>query len=421
MRNKRPFCNLFFSVISRSATTALAMILMFALAFVLTPPAQAQTYRVLYDFSGGADGGIPGAGVTLDAAGNLYGTNLRGNGTVFKLGHSASGWVFSTQYTFQGGNDGGSPYAEVTMGPGGSPYSTTLAPGTVFKLTPPTQASRSDSWAETVLHSFGGGIEGGAPYAGVVFDQAGNLYGTTSAGGGTGCGGFGCGTVYKLTPSNGSWTESVVHAFSGPDGAGPARDLVLVFDNAGNIYGLTEQGGAYGYGAVFQLTPSGSEWTEKVLYSFTGGFDGGYPHGGVIFDRSSNLYGSTSGGLNSGTVFQLSPSGNSWTFKLLYTFGGYSGPEAGLVMDAAGALYGTTAGGGTSCPGNQYGCGTVFKLTPGAQGWTYISLHEFAGSDGKYPYSTVVFDAHGNLYGTTANGGTHCGSDGCDVVWEITR
>lgn len=401
--------------------TLLFLIFAILLLTLTAQPAQGQTYQVIYNFTGGADGGTPAAGVRLDSAGNLYGTNLKGNGTVFRLLHSGSGWAFKNLYTFQGGNDGQWPYAGVTIAGDGSVYGSTLGGGgggTVFRLRPSARACMTAlcPWVETVLHRFSGGADGWAPYAGVVFDQAGNLYGTTNVGGGTGCSGHGCGTVYELTPSIGGWTETIIHTFSGPDGASPSRDNSLIFDQAGNLYGPTFSGGAYDCGTVFQLSPSGSGWTEKVLYSFQGSSDGCNPDGGVIFDQAGNLYGSTGSGSGGGTVFQLSPSGENWTFNSLYTFAGYSGPAASLTMDAAGNLYGTTTNGGISCSYGGNGCGMVFKLTPSPGGWMFTSLHDFTRSDGAFPYSTVAFDAAGNMYGTAAYGGAHDNG----VVWQIT-
>src|SRR5271166_1949839 len=247
------------------------------------------------------------------------------------------------------------------------------------------------------------------------------LYGTTAyGGGGSGCGGNnGCGTVYKLTPSNGGWTESVLYSFQGgSDGAFPYAGVI--FDQAGNLYGTTAYGGGSGCagngcGTVFQLTSSGSGWVENTLYSFQGGNDGASPFGGLIFDQSGNLYGSTaytsSFGVGGGTVFELSPSGSNWIHTVLYSFSGGAGPYDTLTIDA-GNLYGTTNRDGA------YGYGSVFKLTHSGGGWTYTSLHDFtAGSDGGYVYGGVILDSSGNLYGTTQYGGS--GGD-TGVVWEIT-
>ncbi len=219
----------------------------------------------------------------------------------------------------------------------------------------------------------------------------------------------------NLTPSNGSWTESVIHAFTGTsDGANPYSSVI--FDTAGNLYGTTFAGGAHGYGTVFQLTPSGAGWTENTLYSYQGSADGGAPFGGVVLDNAGNLYGATaSGGSGSGgTVYKMTPSNGSWTYNLLYSFIGSAylpGAYGSLTMDAAGNLYGTTAKDGA------YGAGSVFKLTPSNGGWTETDLYDFpGGTAGAVPYGSVLIDASGNLYGTASAGG----ANGYGVIWEIT-
>ncbi|MGA2904887.1 MAG: choice-of-anchor tandem repeat GloVer-containing protein [Candidatus Korobacteraceae bacterium] len=373
---------------------------------------QAQTFTVLHNFTGGADGGYPYAGVTMDRAGNLYGTTYYG--TVYKMTHTGVSWTLATL------GDVGETWAGVTIGPNGSLYGTTYdggayGNGSVFNLRPPLHACSNVlcSWTETVLYSFQGGTDGANPASGVIFDQAGNIYGTTAYGG-LECYYLGnCGTVYEVTPSGSGWTESVIYAFSGSDGESPLSSVI--FDNAGNLYGTTWGGGTYpcggsGCGTVFELTPTGSGgWAESFLYSFTNGADGLNPYAGLIFDPSGNLYGATAGG--SETAFKLTPSGVTWTFSLVYSFtgGDWCGPRATLVMDGAGNLYGTTA---CDVPN-----GTVFKLTPSDDGtWTYTLLHGFTDPDGALPFGGVVIDANGNLYGTTSAGGQY----GYGVVWEIT-
>jgi uncharacterized repeat protein (TIGR03803 family) len=231
------------------------------------------------------------------------------------------------------------------------------------------------------------------------------MYDTTAAGG------TGNGVVYEMTKSGSSWSEQPIYAFSGtPDGAAPYAGLIS--DSAGNLYGTTTAGGTFGQGAVFEVSPNGGGgWTEQVLYSFTGGSDGSFPTGGVIFDQSGNLYGSTNkgGSGGGGTVFKLTPSGGSWSYGLVSSITGTSGcgPFANLSFDGAGNLYGTTLCDGANNAGN------VFKLTSSG---TYSSLHDFTGgSDGGYPRSNVTFDTAGNLYGTASRGG-----NGVGVVWEIT-
>jgi uncharacterized repeat protein (TIGR03803 family) len=252
------------------------------------------------------------------------------------------------------------------------------------------------------LYRFKGRKDGSAPYAGLIFDKAGNLYGTTEFGGA-----YGKGTVFELTPNgDGTWTESVLHSFThdGKDGYAPIAGLVL--DPAGNLYGTTLGGGAYGnYGTVFQLTPAGDgSWTESVLHSFARG-DGIYPIARLIFDRAGDLYGTTGGddAYERGTVFKLTPQQDgTWTESVLHAFNGADGryPWAGVIFDAAGSLYGTTYHGG-----DHDAFGTVFKLTRNKdESWTESVLHSFDYADGSNPSAGVIFDA-GNLYGTTYNGG----------------
>jgi len=428
------------------ATALLAMAIVFAT--LLAQSAQAQTYQVLYNFTGGQDGEYPWAGLTMDGAGNLYGTAAEGGytggscgslysgcGTVFKLSHKNSGWVFAPLYSFQGGYDGIGPYARVIFGRDGALYGTTAEGGnscysgtcgTVFRLAPPATACRTAlcPWNETVIYRFVGGSDGYQPEGDLTLDQAGNLYGTTQIGGIPGCSGYSCGTVFELAPSGGGWTESVLYRFTGyDDGYWPYSGVIL--DKTGNIYGTTSDGGSKSgggspQGTAFQLVPSGSGWTKNILHTFAFSSDGIIPNG-MIFDGSGNLYGTTTaeGNGNGGTVFELTPSNGAWTFNVLYPFtgdGGADGPWGAVTMDAAGNLYGTTRSTGA------YGHGAVFKLTPTETGWTYTSLHDFTGgADGGWPKSSLIFDANGNIYGTASVGGTgQCDIWGCGVVFEIT-
>jgi len=407
-----------FNLIWPAATTVAAFL--FVLTFALSAQlAQAQTYT----FSSVYNINFPVAGVSMDASGSLYGTTEYGAdngncgewfpscGTVFEVLHTDSGWAGHRIYEFQGGNGGGNPWSRVVVGPSGLLYGTTVngggqgcggdwwAPGCgiVYSITP----APSGAGLENVLYRFQGGSDGAGPYAEVVFDQAGNLYGTTLSGGT-----YGDGTVYKLTPSTNGWAESIIYRFTGGlDGSIPFAGLS--FDQAGNLYGTTSAAGAEGYGTVFELTPSEDGWTEKTLYSFTGGNDGGFPIGGVIFDAFGNLYGDTSNfgpPGDAGTAFELIPSNGDWSFNLIagfpYRRNGNdcwgSGPNARLGIDTAGNLYGTT------CHDGAYGGGSVFQLSPSGTGWNYTDLHDFR--PGENPYSNVIFDARGIMYGTD-NGG----------------
>ncbi len=391
--------------------------------------ANAQTFTVLHNFTGGDDGGQPYGGVTLGPGHSLYGTGLSGGasgqGVVFKLTNAGSGWVLDPLYSFQGGNDGARPTAGVIIGPDGALYGTTAQDGgcflgncgTVFKLRPAADARGNalGQWTETVLYHFTGtNGDGSQPGTGNLYlDAAGNLYGTTFYGGSGSCNG-GCGVVFELSPSSGGWTENILYSFTGAsDGASPEAGVIL--DSAGNLYG-TCTGGGVGYGTVYQLTPSGSAWTENTLYAFTGSNDGSAPEGGVIFDQTGNLAGTAAygGSGNGGTAFELSPSSGGWNYSLMYSLNGNNtvGPIASLAIDTAGNLYGTTLSDGA------YGYGSVFELTPSQSGWIYTDLHDFQGgsNDGASPSGVVALDVSGNLYGTTISGGT----SGYGVVWEIT-
>ncbi len=431
MHSKQHFPNVIFGEGLRPQGAALAIMLMllfllFVLVFMtlIAQPVQAQTFTVLHNFTGGVDGANPNAGLTMDKAGNLYGTALFGGssgcygygcGTVFKLTQKGSGWVFSPLYSFQGGNDGYWPDARVIIGPDGSLYGTTPdggsgSNGTVFNLKPPVTACKTVlcSWTETVLYSFTGGSDGAIPRGDLVFDQAGNVYGTTQWGGAGG--GAAWGTVYKMTHFQGTWTESVLYTFtnSPDDGGNPWSGVIL--DNAGNLYGTTTTDHYNSAGVVFELTPSGSGWVENALHWFTGGSDGKTPSG-LIFDQLGNLYGTASRAGSDGgdLVFELTPSNGNWAFNVAYSFHDNCEGGGSLVMDATGNLYGRT-----SC-GGAYGYGSVFKLTPSGGGWTYTSLHDFTnGSDGRWP-SEPVLDSVGNLYGTAYAGGAYA----YGTVWEI--
>jgi uncharacterized repeat protein (TIGR03803 family) len=384
--------------------------------------------KALVSFSGSGEPSLPYAGLTFDKAGNLYGTTQLGGaynqGTVFELTPSSAGWTVTVLYSFPGGHDGSQPTANVILDASGRLYGTTSSGGggscspgcgVVFELAPV-----SGGWRESVLYAFTGGGDGREPQGDLVFDAAGNLYGTTLLGGNTATNcSSGCGTVFKLTPGIGGWTQSVLHAFAGGnDGASPYAGLT--FDTAGNIYGTTSAGGASGKGTIFKLSPSGG-WTESVLYAFTGGPDGASPRGGLILDAAGNLYGTAfqGGTTGYGVVFELLPnSRGAWEEKELHRFANApaANPISGLIFDTAGNLYGTTMLGAdlNSCAG---GCGTLFRLTPASSGgWTFHVLHAFGrGTDGYKPSGKLISDAAGNLYGTTQSGGNH----GHGVVFEL--
>ena len=272
--------------------------------------------------------------------------------------------------------------------------------------TPPASAQTF-----SLIHTFTGTTDGKNPLSGFVIDGSGNLYGTAS-GGGTSW----VGVVVKF---NASGEETVLHNFTGgADGENPQGQLVM--DKAGNLYGTTYSGGGANAGTVFEVSPKGN---EKVLYAFKGGVDGENPVAGLIFDKSGNLYGTTTAGGSSGNgaVFRLTAppvAGGAWKESVLYSFGtGTDGavPVAGVTMDATGNLYGTTSAGGS------YGYGTVFELKRSTPQWTEAILHEFAlGSNGGVPYAGLVLDGKGNLYGAASDGGGG-GENGGGTVFELTR
>jgi uncharacterized repeat protein (TIGR03803 family) len=276
---------------ARMAVACLSLALAFV-AIAATPAAQAQpAFTVLHSFTGAGDGGNPITGLTIDAAGNLYGTTFNGGvgyGTVFKLRHSSSGWILTPLYRFAGSDDGAYPYGRVTLAHDGTLYGTTEAGGlgdngTIFHLKPGPAAPRNAlaPWIETVLYRFTGGSDGAKPQGDLTIDQSGNIYGAASSGG------TGVGVVYELAPSGGAWTQTVLYTAQDPNGSLPWGGVAS--DSAGNLYGVFEDDGPGGVGAVYQLSPSGSGWTEQTIHGFTYGSDGGYPYGGLILDSSGNL------------------------------------------------------------------------------------------------------------------------------------
>src|SRR5271165_1123194 len=406
------------------------------LLLVTAACAAAAQESVIYSFGQYADGRYSASTPIFDAAGNLYGTSSQGglpgepyfntNGTVYELSPGTGGtWTETVLYNFGTvAGDGANPSGSLTFDAAGNLYGTAATGGAhsvgiVFELSP--GAGPGGAWTEKVLYSFQGGAADGANPERVtlVWDAKGNLYGTTKFGGAYGSGTTG-GTVFELSPgTGGAWTEKLLYSFgSGTDAAEPVAGVTL--DAAGNLFGTTLVGGIYGDGAVYELSPAiGGTWTEKVLHSFNeNGVDGKNPYDPVIFDPQGNLYGTTyGGGANPnflGTVFELSPSANGeWTEQVIHTCTGdpYGTapvpdgdfPYGGLVFDAAGNLYGTASGGGFA------GHGGVYEMSPGPGGWTEKLLYGFGAplSDGHGPAAKLVFDAAGNLYGTTLNGGAN--------------
>jgi uncharacterized repeat protein (TIGR03803 family) len=360
--------------------------------------ARAGTLTVVHNFTGGSDGGNPVDGLTIGVKGGLFGTTKSGGtaglGTVYEIAAHTE----TVLYSFKGGADGATPNGRVIQDASGTFYGTTTDGGAsnlgvVFSLRGKT---------ETVLYSFAGGTaDGASPQAGLVMDANGNLYGTTSAGGATGHG-----TVFELiapAATGGAWTEKLLYSFgAAPDGAAPLGRVI--FDSAGNLYGTTSAGGTGGLGTVFQLQP-GATWTETILHNFQNGTDGSTPYAGLVADASGNFYGAaTAGGSNGGgTIFELSPSNGSFAFSVLASVpgSGISGSYRDVLVKPDGVIYATT-----HCDGAN-GAGSIYELIPSSGGhWTYKVLYNFTGgSDGQYSISNLV--PWGGLYGTTIGGGAN--------------
>jgi uncharacterized repeat protein (TIGR03803 family) len=400
-------------------------------SFLLVTGGWAST-KIINNFTG-TDGATPVSPVILDRSGKIYGTTFSGGtygfGNVYRLSKSGGTWNETVLYNFTGGPDGGAPLGGLVMDMSGNLYGTTAyggdpkcnyngasGCGVAFQLT-----SAGGTWTETVLHTFSGGTDGAELYAGLTIDSKGNLYGVTGAGGVGGCN-FGCGTVFRLAKVSGTWKETLLHVFknNGRDGSFPAAPITL--DKLGDIYGTTSNGGdpqgcANGGGIVFKLTKPkvhGGVWKEAILHSFHGGNDGCYSFNAAILDASGNLYGTTyTGGTSgdAGTVYQLKRSGNKYASHVILNLNNSIGAfPNGVVMDSAGNLYGTTASEGA------HGCGNVFKLK--ARGWKYVDVHDFQANstDGCDAQSGPIVAPSGNLYGSTYQGG----SNGDGVVYQIT-
>ena len=400
--------------IARAAAIVIAVLL-------LTVGAWAQTGTVLYSFTGQPDGANPHSSLLLDPKGNLFGTTnsggAYGQGSVYELTpNSSGGWTESVIYSFNYGAGGYLPASGVIRDSKGNLYGTVYygganGAGAVFEL---TRNKKTDVWTEQVLYSFAGfPTDGGEPVGALIFDKAGNLYGTTPVDGA-----YGQGVVYELSPNgSGGWTETVLHNFISEDpqdGEGPSG--ALIFDEAGDLYGTTIQGGSGDLGTVFEVSPDGKGgWTESLLYSFRGGNDGANPSAtSALLLKGNTLYGATysGGSANDGTIFKLTYSKTKaqWQESVIYTFpGGANGaaPYAGLVDDPKGNLYGTTTTG-------VYGeGGPVFELVKGPKNtWTEQVLY----SDFRGSYAGLVRDKAGNLYGTSE----FYGPDFYGAVFEVT-
>jgi hypothetical protein len=380
---------------------------------------------VLYSFQSETDGWGPSGAIWLN--GRVYGTTNAGgaykNGTVFELVHTKSGWVKDALYEFTGQLGVGNPGAPVAdrhgnlYGAAGGVFPCEC--GIIFELSPDSRGR----WRFQVVHVFDGKDGDGPEW--LTVDEAGNLYGTTGAGGGSGCAyGLGCGTVYELSPERrGEWKMSILHRFDGGDGAYPLSPLYR--DARGDLYGTTQGGGAggclgqgtEGCGTVFELSPSGKGWKFTVIRRFTGP-DGDGPMGRLAMDKEGNLYGTTglTLGRGYGVVYRLTPGKKGWRETALHFFTGQpdgDGPVGGVILDTNGDLYGTTVAGG------QFNSGAVFQLHRADGGWKESVAFSFNGQDGYDPNSPLSQGAGDALVGATAGGGNGACTDGCGVVFEV--
>jgi uncharacterized repeat protein (TIGR03803 family) len=391
-----------------------------AVAFALaTPRAQGQSEKIIYSFTGSTDGYSPQGGLLL-AKGNLYGVTEEGGangaGTVFELSPGSGGtWTKTELYSFTFiGGDVALPTSNLVLDAKGNLYG--LAPlggangaGGIFELSP----GSNGTWTEKVIYSFTGGTDNVSFESSLIIDSGGDLYGYLGAAvlsNGTST----FGGVFELeSGSNGTWTEKILHSFSGGDDGIAPYGGMLVLDSSGDVLGMAS-GGSHDYGVVFELVRGAAgSWTEKVLHVYKGGADGSYGYGGpMAIDAAGNVFGTSTW-----SVLEFIPGSNgTWTEKILHNFaGGRDGayPDAGLTLGSSGNLYGTTNQGGA-----HYG--TVFELIPGSNGtWSERILHRFTPStgDGFYPAdSPVVVDGQGNVYGTMSSGGT----SNYGVVFEVT-
>src|SRR5579872_79907 len=400
----------------------------FISAFLLTVQAGASE-TVIYRFTGNGDGGRPYGGLVLDRFGNLYGTTQvggdlaacsGGSGTVFRLSRSAQGWTETVLYQFEGGTDGSWPMGALVFDGGGTLYGTTrfggsYQSGTVFRVRP----LATGNWDEDVLYAFTGTAPDGLfPESGVVLDRLGNLYGTTVAGGSGACG-----IVFELSPGFSGWRETVLHGFAPTEGSWIQAGLS--WDNSGDLWGVAADGGAYGFGSVFQLAATPNGWMFQPIHSFDN-LDGDQPESNVVIDSSGTVYGTTvyGGAYDGGTLWRLKQIDGAWQESVIHSFTGTrdGGQPMGLTI-AKGMLIGTTiVGGGQGCSG--IGCGMVYTVKPRPGGGEIGNLlYGFTdlNGDGANPYDAVTVDQYGHIFGVTEYGGDPGGCDGftCGTVFEI--
>ena len=436
----------------RRRSNAMRLILTAVTVIVLcaAPATASDSLSTLYHFGGPPrDGASPSGGLLIDSAGVIYGTTqfagkycdgrhgFFGCGTVYRLTPDKGTYVEKVLHSFGGRADGSGPNGGLVEDASGALYGTTFwggasGQGTVFKLTP-----SHHEYAESVLHSFGGTGDGASPGSGLVIGPDGALYGTTEGGGLYSClNGSSCGTVFKLTPGNSGYTESVLYAFQGgTDGYSPSSALTL--DASGNIFGVTGGGGGNGCGGdgcgvVFELSPSGATYAETILYHFLGNpNDGSAPDSPLIEDSSGVLYGTTYNGgpYEMGTIFSLTPGSNGYVENVLYGFTlNYIGTSDGanpvgpLVLASSGTLYGATYNGGNGVAAcGFWRCGIVYSLVPSNGAYAENILYNFEDNgDGYYPSGGLTADASGNLYGSTREDVRLCTPD-CGTIFRLKK
>ena len=391
---------------------------LFVATLLATAAWAANTTKLIYSFAGASDGEYTDTELVRDSAGNLYGSSVQGGtfggGTVFQV---TSAGVHTVLYNFTGGADGGEPYKGVTLDADGNLYGTAVTGGggaceggcgVVYKLT-----NSGGTWTQSVIHAFTG-ADGSGPGAPVAVDKHGNVFGTTPTGGANGLG-----TIFRLaSDGSGGYKFRVIHTFTGgADGAGGSAGH-MIFDAAGNIYGACTTGGVNGFGTIFKLASVSGQWQLTTLYAFKDSPDGALPYGSVVFDKTGNLYGTTyyAGASDLGTVYKLTHTGGTWTESVLYSFkGGTDGasPISSLVADASGNFYGTTSDGGASA----CSCGVIFKMTNANGKWTESVVYRFPGKPSPgFAYNGMISDGAGNFYGATVHGGS--GNDG--AIYKFT-
>jgi uncharacterized repeat protein (TIGR03803 family) len=418
---------------ARIRTFSKPCLLLLGWCFFLVADAAASNETVIYSFAGAGNGSYPNTALVSDAEGDLYGGTGQGGeegfGTIFELVRGRTNWTYKVLYSFTGNADGDFPSVALAIDSHGNLYGVSSTggdyyKGNVFELSP----GAGGNWTLAVLYSFTDGSDGGYPEGGVILDESGNLYGTTYYGGVVSdCSGAGCGVVFELSPgSNGSWTETVLHAFTETEGALPNSGLV--FGARGILYGAASAGGtstrcegspANGCGTVFEIAPSEDGWTETTLVSFD--VTDGYMPQGVTY-HGGKLYGTTllGGSQLGGTVFELTLKKSGAIQTIIHDFGSgtdVTQPASAVVFGKGGNLYGSASRGGNSGCNNQ-GCGGIFELSPSGGNWTESIPYQFTGGDdGAWPLNTPLPGRRGSLFGTASLGG----ASGYGVVFELPQ